>query len=60
MEYNSEVVVGTIEDFEDVFMHSYYKIGEFKYILEAETKIAIKRELIVGIEILLNIIFIIL
>jgi len=37
-------------------MQSYYKIREFKYILKANTEIAI--ELVVGIETPLDIIFI--
>ena len=37
-------------------MQGYYKTKGFKYILEVDTKIAIERELVVGIKMLLNII----
>ena len=56
LKYNNKATVGAIEDFEDIFIQGYYKKGEFKYILEVDTKIVIK--LVVGIETLLDIIFI--
>ena len=56
LKYDSEATAGAIEDFKDVFIQGYYKIGELRYILEVDIKIAIK--LVVGIETLLNIIFI--
>ena len=58
LKYNNKAAAGIIKDFKDVFIQSYYKKGEFKYILEADIKTAIESELVVGIETLLNIIFI--
>jgi len=40
-------------------MQGYYEIGELKYILKVNIKIAIESKLIVGIETPLDIIFII-
>jgi len=56
LKYNSKAAVGTIRDPEDVFTQSYYKTGELKYILEADTNT--ETELVVGIETPLDIIFI--
>jgi len=56
LEYNSKAATKTIKDFKDILMQGYYKKGEFRYILEADTKIVI--ELIVGIKILLDMAFI--
>ena len=55
MEYN-KVATGAIEDFKDIFMQGYYKIGEFRYVLEVDIKTAIESGLVVGIETLLDII----
>jgi len=50
LKYNSEAAVKAIEDLKDVFMRSYYKIREFRYILEVDIETAIESELVVGIE----------
>jgi len=60
LEYNSKAIVGAIENPKNVFMQGYYKIGELKYALKTDTKTTIKRELVMGIKTLLDIIFIIL
>jgi len=57
LEYNTKAAVGAIKDFKNVLMQSYYKIREFKYAPEANNEI-VKSELVVGIKILLNIVFI--
>jgi len=56
LKYDSKAVVGTMEDFKDVFMYSYHKIGELRYALEVDIKTAIESGLVVGIETPLNII----
>ena len=58
LEYNNKTVVGVIENFKDIFTQSYYKIKEFGYTLEVNTKTTIERELVVGIKTLLDIVFI--
>ena len=58
LKYNSKVAAGINEDSKDIFMHGYYKIGELRYVLEADTETVIESELVVGIETLLDIIFI--
>jgi len=60
LKYNNKAAAGIIKDFKDVFMQSYYKIKELKYILKADTEIVIESKLIVSIKTLLDIIFIIL
>jgi len=58
LKYNSKAVIGAIRDLKDVFIWSYYKIGELKYILKVEIKIVTERKLVVDIKTLLDIIFI--
>ena len=58
LKYNSKAAVGAIKDLKDVFIQGYYEIRELRYILEANIKIVIESELVVGIDTLLNIIFI--
>ena len=58
LKYNNKVVVGITKDFKDVFIYSYYKIKEFRYVLKVKTKTVIESELVVDVKTLLNIIFI--
>ena len=58
LKYNSEAVVGVTKDFKDIPIQGYYEIGELRYILEVDTETATESGLVVGIETLLNTIFI--
>jgi len=60
LKYDSKAVARTIKNSKDIFMYSYHKIGELKYILKVNIKTATENKLIMGIETLLNIISIIL
>jgi len=56
LKYNSKIAIEAIKDLKDIFMQSYYKKGELKYILKADTKIVIKS--VVGIKTRLDMAFI--
>jgi len=60
LKYNSEAAIGATKNPKDIFILGYYKIEKLKYILNVNTKTVIESELVVGIETLLNIVFIIL
>jgi len=56
LKYKNEIAVGATKDPEDVSIKGYYEIGEFRYALKVDIKIAIESESVVGIKTLLNII----